>query len=163
MDRRIDVGVLGATGMVGQQFVVQLANHPWFRLTWLGASERSAGQRYGDAAPWRLPTAPSREIADLKVEVAQPARPSWCSRRWTRQSRARSSRPLRKPATWSSATHATWMDADVPLLVPEINGDHLALVARQRDVRGWSGLSSPTRTARPSSCRWPSRRCARSA
>ena len=56
MERRIDVGVLGATGMVGQQFVVQLAGHPWFRLSWLGASERSAGQRYGDAAPWRLPT-----------------------------------------------------------------------------------------------------------
>ena len=50
MERRIDVGVLGATGMVGQQFILQLANHPWFRLAWLGASERSAGQRYGAVA-----------------------------------------------------------------------------------------------------------------
>ena len=55
MSQRIDVGVLGATGMVGQQFIAQLASHPWFRLTWLGASERSAGQLYKDAAPWRLP------------------------------------------------------------------------------------------------------------
>ena len=47
--QRIDVGVLGATGMVGQQFIAQLANHPWFRLTWVGASERSAGQAYNCA------------------------------------------------------------------------------------------------------------------
>ena len=52
---RIDVGILGATGVVGQQFVALLADHPWFRVTWLAASERSAGQRYGDLA-WRLPT-----------------------------------------------------------------------------------------------------------
>ena len=72
MRRRIDVGVLGATGMVGQQFVLQLARHPWFRLAWLGASERSAGQAYGDAAPWRLPVPPPREVAEMRVEAAQP-------------------------------------------------------------------------------------------
>lgn len=52
--QRIDVGVLGATGMVGQQFVARLAGHPWFRLRWLGASERSEGRPYRTAAPWRL-------------------------------------------------------------------------------------------------------------
>ena len=50
---RLDVGILGATGMVGQQFIVQLANHPWFRIAWLGASERSEGKKYRDLA-WRL-------------------------------------------------------------------------------------------------------------
>ena len=57
LDRTIeDVGVLGATGMVGQQFVLQLDDHPWFQLTWLAASERSEGKRYREAAPWRLPS-----------------------------------------------------------------------------------------------------------
>jgi len=50
MERRIEVGVLGATGMVGQQFINQLKGHPWFELTWVGASERSAGKLYKDAA-----------------------------------------------------------------------------------------------------------------
>ena len=56
MRKRIEVGVLGATGMVGQQFINQLAGHPWFELKWLAASERSEGKRYADAAPWRLDT-----------------------------------------------------------------------------------------------------------
>ena len=53
---QIEVGILGATGMVGQQFIALLAKHPWFKVTWLGASERSAGKAYRDAAAWRLPT-----------------------------------------------------------------------------------------------------------
>ena len=72
MSQRIDVGVLGATGMVGQQFIAQLASHPWFRLTWLGASERSAGQLYKDAAPWRLPASIPPEIASMVVQEARP-------------------------------------------------------------------------------------------
>ena len=56
MSQRIDVGVLGATGMVGQQFISRLANHPWFNVTWLAASERSEGKAYAEAAPWRLAT-----------------------------------------------------------------------------------------------------------
>ena len=70
--QRIDVGVLGATGMVGQQFIAQLANHPWFRLTWVGASERSAGQTYRSAAPWRLPVSIPAGVADLVVQEARP-------------------------------------------------------------------------------------------
>ena len=53
----IEVGILGATGMVGQQFIALLAQHPWFKVTWLGASERSAGKAFRDAAAWRLPSA----------------------------------------------------------------------------------------------------------
>src|SRR3954464_597967 len=70
--QRIDVGVLGATGMVGQQFIAQLADHPWFRLTWVGASERSAGQAYRSAAPWRLPVSIPAAVADLVVQEARP-------------------------------------------------------------------------------------------
>jgi aspartate-semialdehyde dehydrogenase len=141
MERRIDVGVLGATGMVGQQFVLQLANHPWFRLVWLGASERSAGQRYGDAAPWRLPTSPPREIADARVEAAQPGNaPELVFSAMDasvagdiEQAFARAGHVV----VSNSRNHR--MDTDVPLLVPEINADHIPLVARQRASRGWSG------------------------
>ena len=56
MSQRIEVGVLGATGMVGQQFITRLANHPWFEVSWLAASERSEGKTYAEAAPWRLAT-----------------------------------------------------------------------------------------------------------
>ena len=141
MERRIDVGVLGATGMVGQQFVLQLANHPWFRLAWLGASERSAGQRYGDAAPWRLPTPPSREIADMRVEAAQPGNaPELVFSAMDASVAGAIEQAFAKAGhvvVSNSRNHR--MDADVPLLIPEVNGDHIALVARQRASRGWPG------------------------
>ena len=54
METRIEVGILGATGMVGQHFIKFLQGHPWFELKWLGASDRSAGKRYRDAAKWHL-------------------------------------------------------------------------------------------------------------
>ena len=62
----IEVGILGATGMVGQQFIALLAAHPWFKVTWLGASERSAGKAFRDAAAWRLPSALPEVVARLK-------------------------------------------------------------------------------------------------
>src|SRR5690349_25090267 len=66
----IEVGILGATGQVGQQFIALLARHPWFKVTWLGASERSAGKSYRDACAWRLPTPLPDDVAGLKVEEA---------------------------------------------------------------------------------------------
>src|SRR4029450_7041780 len=70
----IDVGILGATGMVGQQFIALLAKHPWFRVAWLGASERSAGKAYRDAAAWRLPSPLPDEVARMSVDAATPGR-----------------------------------------------------------------------------------------
>ena len=76
MTQRIDVGILGATGVVGQQFVALLADHPWFRVTWLAASERSAGHRYGDLA-WRMPTRLRADTAELRVSpLSATTRPS---------------------------------------------------------------------------------------
>jgi aspartate-semialdehyde dehydrogenase len=141
MERKIDVGVLGATGMVGQQFVLQLANHPWFRLSWLGASERSAGQRYGDAAPWRLPVAPPREIADLVVENAAPGNaPELVFSAMDASVAGEIEQAFAQAGhlvVSNSRNHR--LDADVPLLIPEVNGDHLALIETQRTERGWSG------------------------
>ena len=70
---RVDVGILGATGMVGQQFIVQLANHPWFRIAWLGASERSEGKRYRDLA-WRLSVPRPAEVDEIRRPM--PKRPA---------------------------------------------------------------------------------------
>ena len=72
MTKQIEVGVLGATGMVGQQFVRELNGHPWFKLNWLGASERSVGKTYREAAPWRLPGSIPDNMAGRKVEESAP-------------------------------------------------------------------------------------------
>src|SRR5688572_15705491 len=71
---QIEVGILGATGAVGQQFVALLANHPWFKVTWLGASQRSEGKAYQDATAWRLPVSLPDDVARLGVEAATPGR-----------------------------------------------------------------------------------------
>jgi aspartate-semialdehyde dehydrogenase len=58
-----EVGILGATGMVGQQLIALLAKHPWFKVTWLGASQRSEGKPYCEASAWRLPSPPPDDVA----------------------------------------------------------------------------------------------------
>ena len=141
--QRIDVGVLGATGMVGQQFIAQLANHPWFRLTWVGASERSAGQAYRQAAPWRLPVSIPADVADL---VVQEARPDAGNPPELVFSAMDASVAGEIEEAFAKAGHLVVSNArnhrmapDVPLLVPEINSDHLAIIDAQRAARGWSG------------------------
>ena len=142
MSQQIDVGVLGATGMVGQQFIAQLAAHPWFRLMWVGASERSAGQQYRDAASWKLPTPPPPELAGLVVQEARPGRgaPELVF------SAMDASVAGDIEEAFARAGHVVVSNArnhrmadDVPLLVPEINADHIALLESQRASRGWSG------------------------
>ena len=68
MDRKIEVGILGATGTVGQRFVQLLEDHPWFELKWLAASDRSAGKSYAQATSWQLEGAPPAEVAARTVE-----------------------------------------------------------------------------------------------
>jgi aspartate-semialdehyde dehydrogenase len=136
----IDVGILGATGLVGQHFAALLDGHPWFRLRWIAASERSAGKRYGDL-PWRLsrpaPAAASRltvapldpsdapplVFSALDASVAGAAEEAFAESGRTVVSNARNHR----------------LDPLVPLVVPEVNSDHLALLATQQRVRGWRG------------------------
>lgn len=96
---KIDVGILGATGAVGQQFIALLGNHPWFRVTWLAASERSAGKRYGDLT-WRLPTELPEDTARLSVEALKAERVhSWYFRRWILRLRAKRKWNLPRPGT----------------------------------------------------------------
>ena len=97
---RIEVGVLGATGMVGQQFISRLADHPWFKVTWLAASERSEGKRYEDAAPWRLAKPMPDAIRAMTVEALRP-RQGTEGRvlRPRRQGRRRARAPVRRRRT----------------------------------------------------------------
>src|SRR5260221_13039331 len=139
---KIPVGVLGATGMVGQHFVRFLENHPLFELTWAGASDRSAGKLYKDATSWRLDGAMPAGAAGLTVEECRPGTAPKLVFSATdasvateiEQSFARAGHLV----VSNSRNHR--MDADVPLLVPEVNAGHLAIAGLQRKTRGWSGL-----------------------
>ncbi len=137
----IEVGVLGATGVVGQMLVARLANHPWFRLTWLAASERSEGRLYRDGVPWRLPTPIPEAHADRVIEACLPGLgPKVVF------SALDASVAGEIEGAFAAAGHIVIsnarnyrMDPDVPLLIPEINADHLGLLDEQRSRRGWSG------------------------
>jgi len=141
MRKRIEVGVLGATGMVGQQFINQLAGHPWFELTWLAASERSEGRRYADAAPWRLETPIPAGIAGRTVEPATPgAGPRLVFSALDADVAGELERAFAEAGhvVVSNARNHR-MDPTVPLLVPEVNAEHLALLGAQARPRGGKG------------------------
>ena len=140
--QRIDVGVLGATGMVGQEFIVQLQGHPWFNLSWVAASERSQGRRYADAASWRLPAELPGAVGDMVVDGCKPGRAPRVLFSGLDSSVAREVEGAFAEAGHIVVSNARnyRMDDDVPLLVPEINADHLALLPLQRAARQWPGL-----------------------
>jgi aspartate-semialdehyde dehydrogenase len=138
---RIPVAILGATGSVGQRFIQLLANHPWFRVHEVVASDRSAGKSYLDAADWRLESLVPDDVAPLTVKslgadlesrllfsgldssVAGEAEDEYANRGCAVISNSRNHR----------------MDADVPLLIPEINADHLGSIELQRKRRNSRG------------------------
>lgn len=141
-NNKIPVAVLAATGAVGQRFVSLLENHPWFKVVAVTASERSAGKRYADAVSWVVPGEIPAGVADLVIrptdadpgdvplvfsalpgDVALDVEPALAA----------------KGYAVSSNTSALRMEPDVPLLVPEVNPDHIHLIPAQRRQRGWSG------------------------
>ncbi|HYO83864.1 MAG TPA: aspartate-semialdehyde dehydrogenase [Bryobacteraceae bacterium] len=142
MPQQIEVGVLGATGMVGQHFVRFLQGHPWFKLTWVGASDRSAGKKYSEATAWRLEGAMPQDIADLTVQACEPsttAPPLIFSA-------MDASVATEIERAFAAAGHVVVsnsrnhrMEPDVPLLVPEINHSHLSVLPKQKEARGWKG------------------------
>lgn len=140
--QKIDVGILGATGTVGQQFIALLADHPWFRVTWLAASERSAGKRYGDLA-WRLPSALPAEVARLEVSAldALDQAPSvlFSALDSSVAGEAETAYAASGRLVVSNAKNHR-MDPLVPLLIPEVNPDHLSLLDDQRKARGLTGI-----------------------
>jgi len=139
---QIPVAVLGATGSVGQRFVSLLDNHPWFKVVALAASDRSVGQTYSQAARWVLDdpipayardmevVPASTECIDAKIvfsalhtEVANEVEPLFAQ----------------AGAAVCSNASSYRRGVDVPLLLPEINANHIHLVKHQRKNRGWSG------------------------
>lgn len=143
MERKVPVAVLGATGAVGQRFVSLLADHPWFEIASVTGSKRSQGQPYGKAVKWLLPGEIPPAVREMVIErtdalpsdiqlvfsalpsrVALEAEPELASRGYLVCSNASAHR----------------MEPDIPLLIPEINADHLALIDHQRSQRGWPGL-----------------------
>ncbi len=138
---KIPVAVLGATGAVGQKFVRLLVNHPWFEVGALAASQRSAGRPYAEAVSWKQPSQIPLDIAEMTVQSC------WAE--------------LNCPIVFSGldssvagkleqefARRGSWvfsnaknhrMDADVPLVIAELNSEHLQLVPLQQEKRGWHG------------------------
>jgi len=141
MSNKVPVGVLGATGAVGQKFVTLLENHPWFELTELAASDRSAGKPYKEAAAWRQ----YRPIPEsLKDKVVKPCEPNLdCKVVFSGLDSSVAGEIEENFARagyivlTNSKNHR--MDEDVPLLIPEVNPEHLALIKTQRDRRPWTG------------------------
>ncbi|MDQ6964269.1 MAG: aspartate-semialdehyde dehydrogenase [Mariprofundales bacterium] len=139
---KIRVGVLGATGNVGQQFIGMLAEHPWFELTALAASEKSAGKKYKDVAKWQMDRELPAEVGEQVVVSVDPeavdadlvfsALPADLA--------------LKVEADFAQAgfvvasnASAYRMFPDVPLVIPEVNPEHLGLIDVQRDERKWDG------------------------
>jgi len=137
----IEVGVLGATGMVGQRFVSLLSQHPWFRCTWLGASERSEGKAYKSVAPWKLNTPIPGGSAERIVEACVPGKGPKVVFSGLDASVAGEIEGAFAAAGHVVITNARnfRMDPLVPLLIPEINADHLKLIGEQRRSKGWKG------------------------
>jgi aspartate-semialdehyde dehydrogenase len=141
MAPRINVGVLGATGMVGQQFLRLLDEHPWFNLTWLAASERSEGRAYTEAAAWRLASPLPERVAAMQVDACTPGRgPRLVFSALDAAVAADIEADFARAGHLVISNARSWrMDPLVPLLVPEVNADHLALIPRQQQERGWPG------------------------
>lgn len=139
MSKKYRVGILGATGTVGQRFVQLLQNHPQFEITALAASDRSAGKPYAEACAWKLAGQIPENVGKIVVQPIEPpldcdivfsSLPSNVARE-TEEAFARAGYPV------ISNSSSYRMDEDVPLLIPEINHDHLGLIETQRKNRGF--------------------------
>lgn len=128
--------------MVGQHFLRFLEGHPWFRVTWLGASERSAGKRYSESAAWHLAGAVPESVAGLTVEDCKPGRgPRLVFSAMDASVAGEIEQEFARGGhvvVSNSRNHR--MEPDVPLLVPEVNADHLQLIPWQQRRRGWKGM-----------------------
>ncbi|HSK72707.1 MAG TPA: aspartate-semialdehyde dehydrogenase [Pyrinomonadaceae bacterium] len=140
MSRKYRVGILGATGTVGQRLVQLLENHPQFVVTALAASDRSVGKPYVEACAWKLTGAMPEDVKQIEVQPIQPpmdceivfsSLPSSAARE-AEEAFARAGYPV------VSNSSSYRMDEDVPLLIPEINADHLGLIEIQQTKRGFT-------------------------
>jgi aspartate-semialdehyde dehydrogenase len=151
MASKISVGILGATGVVGQRFIQMLEHHPWFEVGWLAASDRSEGRPYAEAARWRLKTPIPDRVADLVVSPATPDGAPKVIFAALDASIAAELEPRFAEAGCAvvSNSSALRMKCDVPLVVPEVNPGHLRLLECQnwRRRSGGFAVTNPTCSA----------------
>lgn len=141
-DNRIPVAILGATGNVGQRFIELLQDHPWFRVAELVASDRSAGKKFEDATVWRIgddmpDTVRDMTVLDYDADLQSPIAFSGLPGDVASDIEARLAAGGAAVVS-NSAPHR--MDPDVPLLIPEVNPDHLEIIKTQQANRGWKGF-----------------------
>jgi aspartate-semialdehyde dehydrogenase len=148
--QRQKIGILGATGMVGQRFIQLLEHHPWFEVAWLAASDKSSGKRYGDAAKWKLDTALPAYIAEMPVSPATPEGAPRIIFAALDSDIARELEPKFAAAGCAviSNSSAFRMQEDVPLVIPEVNADHLPLLENQ----SWRKQSGGYIVTNPNCC-----------
>ena len=141
MKTKYPIVILGATGMVGQRFIQLLENHPWFEVAWLAASDRSSGKPYGEAARWRLDTPLPERIARIVIAPADPEGAPRIIFAALDAAIARELEPRFAAAGCAvvSNSSAYRMAANVPLVIPEINADHLHLIEEQPSRRDSGG------------------------
>jgi len=143
--QKIKVGVLGATGAVGQRFVQLLSAHPWFELAALTASDRSAGKPYGAACKWLLRGGMPETVSETVLVPTEPNAIPSDVRLLFSALPGSTAGPVEEAlaaagfAVCSNAS-AHRMDRDVPLLIPDVNPEHTALIPTQRAQRGWPGF-----------------------
>lgn len=139
MVKKIDVAILGATGAVGQRFMALLEDHPWFQVKEVVASVRSAGKTYQEAANWVLDGLPPTDVAELTVKSLDDTltSPIIFSALPSQTAREVELRLAAAGHVVCSNASAHRMAHDVPLLIPEVNPDHIHLIDIQREMRGW--------------------------
>jgi len=135
MNAKIPIGILGATGVVGQRFIQMLEQHPWFEVAWLAASDRSEGKVYAEAARWRLKTPIPAAVGKMKVSPATPDGAPKVIFAALDSGIAAELEPRFADAGCYvvSNSSALRMKEDVPLVIPEVNSGHIKLI----DVQGW--------------------------
>jgi aspartate-semialdehyde dehydrogenase len=142
METRIPVGILGATGMVGQHFIKFLQRHPWFEIAYVAASDRSAGKLYREATQWRLNGVMPASVEQMTVEECKPGNgaPRLLFSAMDASVATEIERAFAQAGhiiVSNSRNHR--MEPDVPLLIPEVNPDHLKIIPLQQRRRGWKG------------------------
>ncbi|MBI5349457.1 MAG: aspartate-semialdehyde dehydrogenase, partial [Chloroflexi bacterium] len=139
---KIKVAVLAATGAVGQRFVQLLENHPWFEVTALTGSDRTIGQTYEEGCRWILNSPMPEYAKKMKVIPTEAGLDAQVCFSALPADLARDVEPAFAKAghfiASNASAHRMW--DDVPLLIPEVNPDHTALVKAQQKNRGWSGF-----------------------
>jgi len=133
MPTKTPVGILGATGIVGQRFVQMLEHHPWFEVAWLAASDRSEGRSYGEATRWRMKTPIPARVAEMRVSPARPEGAPKIIFAALDAAIAAELEPRFADAGCAvvSNSSALRMQSDVPLVVPEVNPEHIKLLECQ--------------------------------